>query len=192
MSAQTIILIMAYKGKFISNPVSGQSIHFLQTSKDTAGKLLEMESVFQPNSVEPIPHYHPKQQEDFKIISGAISVRIHGEVKILQSGDTLHIPANTIHSMWNHTTAEALVNWQVRPALETEYLLETGIGLAQDGKVNKHGMPGFLQSILIANRFNNVYRPARPPFVLIKFIYFLLAPTAFLLGYRAVYQKYFE
>ena len=53
---------MAYKGKFISNPVTGQSIRFLQTREDTAGDLLEMEASFQPNSVEPIPHYHPKQE----------------------------------------------------------------------------------------------------------------------------------
>jgi quercetin dioxygenase-like cupin family protein len=181
---------MAYKGKFISNPVTGQSIRFLQTREDTAGELLEMEASFQPNSVEPIPHYHPKQEEFFQVISGAISIRLKGEIKILQSGDTLHIPKNTIHSMWNHIDSEALLNWQVKPALETEFLLETGIGLAQDGKVNKKGMPAFLQSLLIANHFSHVYRPARPPYLLIKIVYVLLAPLAYLLGYRATYQKY--
>ena len=94
--------------------------------------------------------------------------------------------------MWNHTDSEALLNWQVKPALETEFLLEAGIGLAQDGKVNKKGMPVFLQSLLIAIRFSNVYRPARPPYLLIKIVYVLLASLAYLLGYRATYQKYLD
>jgi hypothetical protein len=34
---------MAYKSKIITNPIFGQHIEFLQTAKDTDGKLLEME-----------------------------------------------------------------------------------------------------------------------------------------------------
>lgn len=52
---------MAFKGKVIANPVTGQQIKFVQTAKDTGGKLLEMESVYAPASKEPPPHYHPCQ-----------------------------------------------------------------------------------------------------------------------------------
>ena len=41
----------------ISNQVTGQSIRFLQTAKDSSEKLLEMESTFQAHSAEPISHY---------------------------------------------------------------------------------------------------------------------------------------
>ena len=37
---------MAFKNKQISNPKTGQDIKFLQTAKDTNGKLLEMEATY--------------------------------------------------------------------------------------------------------------------------------------------------
>lgn len=52
---------MAFKGKVISNPVTGQQIKFIQTAKDTNCQLLEMESVYAAASKEPPPHYHPYQ-----------------------------------------------------------------------------------------------------------------------------------
>lgn len=183
---------MAFKNKTISNQVSGQSIRFLQTAKDTAGALLEMESTFQPNSVEPIPHYHPYQEEFFEIMSGELHVRLANGLKVLKAGDKLHIPPNTIHSMWNAAAETALVNWKVKPAMDTEYLLETGIGLANDGKVNEKGMPNLLQSILIAYRFNKEYRPAKPAFIILRLAFLLLVPLAYLLGYRVTDKKYLD
>ncbi len=50
---------MALKNKTICNSITGQEITFLQTARDTAGQLLEMESGFRPYSGEPPPHYHP-------------------------------------------------------------------------------------------------------------------------------------
>ncbi|HLO79929.1 MAG TPA: cupin domain-containing protein, partial [Chitinophagaceae bacterium] len=120
---------MAVKNKRISNPGSGQTIRFILTGRDTGGQLLEMESIYTSHSKEPVAHYHPRQEEEFTVEAGSISVRINGDVKILKEGDKLVIPANTTHSMWNHSDQTTRVNWKVRPALDTEYLLETGMGL---------------------------------------------------------------
>jgi quercetin dioxygenase-like cupin family protein len=179
---------MAYKNKVIRNPVTGQSIRFLQTSCDTEGQLLEMESSFAPYSTEPLPHYHPKQHETFMVLEGSIRVRLNGKVWELKAGDRLEIPAKTAHSMWNPYGTKALVNWKVEPALSTEYLLETGMGLAIQGKVNKKGRPSFLQSALLAKKYKNVYRLANPPYALQKLVFNALAPMAKLKGYKAVYQ----
>jgi quercetin dioxygenase-like cupin family protein len=81
-------------------PIVGQHIKFLQTAKDSDGKLLEMEASYRPYSKEPPPHYHPYQEEDFMILKGQMTVRLQGKILLLNEGDTLHIPANTIHSMW--------------------------------------------------------------------------------------------
>jgi quercetin dioxygenase-like cupin family protein len=183
---------MAYKNKTICNPVTGQNITFLQTAKDTGGALLEMESVYNSTSKEPAPHYHPAQEEDFTVLEGSLSVKLNGTLRILQAGDTLHISKNEVHAMWNHTDGKTVVNWKVRPALDTEVLLETGTGLAADGKVNKKGMPPLLQSALIANHFAPVYRLAKPPFAIQKILFSLLAPIAYLNGYRPTYPKYLD
>ncbi|HEX5668545.1 MAG TPA: cupin domain-containing protein [Chitinophagaceae bacterium] len=183
---------MAVKNKMISNPGSGQTIRFIQTSRDTSGKLLEMESTYAPHSLEPVEHYHPLQEEEFTVEEGSISVRINGGVRILHQEDKLVIPANTVHSMWNHSDSISRVNWIVRPALNTEYLLETGMGLAADGKVNAKGLPSILQTALLMNKYRQAFRLAKIPYMVQRILFGLLSPFAMLAGYRSVYQKYID
>src|SRR6476469_2466077 len=122
---------MAYKNKVMANPIIGQHIKFLQTarrSRDRACPVsaasLEMEASYRPYSKEPPPHYHPYQEEDFMILKGQMTVRLQGKILLLNEGDTLHIPANTIHSMWNNSGSTSVINWKIQPALTTEYFLE--------------------------------------------------------------------
>ncbi|MHA4809702.1 cupin domain-containing protein [Flavitalea flava] len=182
---------MAYKNKIISNPVTKQDIHFLQTSRDTEGRLLEMEATYHGRSKEPVAHYHPFQEEDFRVITGELTVKINGKDRqTLKAGDRLHIPSNQVHSMWNAGTEKTIVNWQVRPAMDTENLLETMTGLAVDGKTNESGMPPILQIALTAGRFGRVLRLSKPPFLVQKVLFSLLKPIAYLSGYKPVYKKY--
>lgn len=183
---------MAYKGKRISNPVTGQDLLFLQTATDTAGRLLEIESTYHAASKEPVAHYHPNQDEDFTVLQGVLTVRLNGTLRELKAGDALHIPKTAVHSMWNASAEKTVVNWKVRPALDTEHLLETGTGLAADGKLLQNGQPPLLQVALLAQRFSPVFRLAKPPILLQKILFALLAPVARLRGYHAVYQKYLD
>jgi hypothetical protein len=54
---------MAQAGEQITNPVAGLSLRFVQTSADTNGELLEMEATYEPRSLEPVVHFHPRQSE---------------------------------------------------------------------------------------------------------------------------------
>ena len=181
---------MAYKDKQISNPQTGQTIRFIQTSRDTAGQLLEMESSLRPHSTEPVPHYHPHQEEDFTVLWGELTVRINGTLNRLKPGDTLHISRHTVHSMWNDSDQPTVVNWQVRPALNTEQLLETGMGLATDGKTRADGTPPFLQAVVMVHHFRNEYRLAKPPYWVQRVLFPLLAGIGRGLGYRGTYPQY--
>ena len=183
---------MAYKGKVIRNIKTGQEIKFLQTSTDTDGNLLEMESVYNSTSIEPPPHYHPRQEELFTVLEGEINVRLNGVVKVLKAGDAFHISANAVHSMWNATSNRTVVNWKVFPALSTEYFLETVMGLTADKKTDSSGRPSLLQVALLANKYAPVYRLPKPSFAVQKIAFALLAPFAYLKGYRADYKKYFS
>lgn len=183
---------MAFKGKKISNPKSGQDITFIQTRKDTHGELLEMESTYQAHSKEPMAHYHPFQSEDFIVLQGELTVKIDGEQKILKQGDSVYIPATVAHAMWNDSRTKTIVNWKVRPALDTEYLLETGCGLAADHKTKENGMPGLMQIAMMMNTFSRVFRLAKPPYFIQKILFGLISPFAYLLGYRATYSKYLD
>jgi quercetin dioxygenase-like cupin family protein len=183
---------MAFRNKEIRNPQTGQTIRFLQTSKDTAGVLLEMESTYETNSVEPPAHYHPKQEEDFLVLEGELMVRVDGKEKVLKRGDHLHIARNVVHSMWNQSGGNTVVNWKVMPAMDTEYLLETASGLAIEGKVDPTGRPSLLQVALMMNRFSSVFRLARPSFAIQKIIFSVLSPLACVAGYRATYRHHLD
>jgi Uncharacterized conserved protein, contains double-stranded beta-helix domain len=183
---------MAYRNKVIINPVVGLRIRFLQTANDTEGRVLEMEAAYSPASKEPPQHYHPLQEEEFTIINGEMNVRIDGLLRVLKQGDSLHIPSNKSHSMWNNSEGESVVNWKVTPALTTEYLLETFAGLAIDGKTDQRGKPKFLQIVLIADKYAQVLRLSKPPYVVQRIVFFILTPFAYIAGYKPVYKKYFR
>ncbi|SDD93783.1 cupin domain-containing protein [Niabella drilacis] len=183
---------MAYKNKTIQNSSTGQNIRFLQTGKDTNGKLLEMETIFSAYSKEPLAHYHPYQIEDFTVLSGELTVRIDGHLTVMKEGQQLHIPARKIHAMWNNSASKTVVNWKVRPAMDTEHLLETVTGLANEGKTDKDGVPNILQGTLMANKYANVYRLSKPSFLVQKILFILLTPLAYLLGYRPTYKKFLD
>jgi quercetin dioxygenase-like cupin family protein len=183
---------MAYPGKEINNLKTGQSIRFIQTAKDTQGQLLEMESSWKPFSKEPAPHFHPRQEETFTVISGEITVRINGEVIRLAAGEQLFIPKNTVHSMWNSSAAKAVVNWKVAPALETEDLLETATGLANDGKTNKDGTPSLLQAALLMERYKEEFRLAKPSPFIQTLVFTSLRPFAMMAGHKCYYPEYID
>jgi quercetin dioxygenase-like cupin family protein len=183
---------MAYRGKEIQNPVTRQSIRFLQTGRDTKGRLLEMKATFGANSLEPALHYHPFQEEDFTVLEGELTVKLSGKTLVLKPGDSLHIAPGIDHAMWNDTGKTTVVNWQVRPAMNSEHLLETAAGLAKDGKVNKKGVPGILQVALMANKYSGVFRLSKPSYVAQKILFAVLSPLAFLAGLQADYEEYLD
>ncbi|GAB3900927.1 hypothetical protein GCM10028803_24680 [Larkinella knui] len=183
---------MARKGKEIRNPKTGQIIQFIQTRADTNGQFLELISTYEAHSKEPVPHYHPHQDEHFLVLQGELSVRLNGVMQVLQPGDKIHIAKNSIHAMWNSTSDKTVVSWKTAPAMDTEYFLELSTGLASDGKTNEDGIPGILQVALMMNHYDHVFRLAKPPFAIQKIVFGILTPLARLFGYKPYYQKYID
>jgi quercetin dioxygenase-like cupin family protein len=116
---------MARRGERFENPVVGMTLEFVQTAADTDGQLLEMEATYEPSSVPPVPHFHPRQDEHFEILEGTMKARIGDEpARELKAGDTLDIGAGIVHAMWNEGPGRARTLWQTRPALRTEQFFE--------------------------------------------------------------------
>ena len=69
-------------------------------------------------------------------------------------------------------------------------MIRNVFGLAQDGKVNKQGMPGLLQLAVFAREFDDVIQLTKPPQIVQRILFGLLAPLARLLGYRGSYPEY--
>lgn len=174
----------------MENPVTGQRLVFVRTAVETGGELLEMESHYRPQGRPPALHYHPVQQERFEILRGTLRVSLGGEESDFSPGQVLLIEPGVVHEMWNPGTEWAVVNWQVRPALNTEQFLRTAFGLAQDGQVNRLGLPPLLQAAVLLRAHDVEFRLARPPYAIQRLLMGILAPVGRLAGYRAAYARY--
>lgn len=173
---------MAQAGDRLENPATGQTIVFRQTSAQTDGELLEVETTYQPGSSEPLEHYHPHQEEHFEVLEGTVRVRLAGKEKDLRQGDTLVVPARTMHAMWNSGSGPARMLWQTRPALRTEGFFEQVWGLAAEGRLTAKGTPGPLQAAVLMQEYSEEFRLGKPPAGVQRVVFGLLAPIGRLLG----------
>jgi quercetin dioxygenase-like cupin family protein len=180
---------MAKQGDSITNKRTGQKMIFLQTGKETNGKLLEIES-FNPKSDQREPlHTHPKQESSAKVISGRLHFLVNGKEQIVEAGEQIVIPAGVRHCFWNEDDVVAHSIQRFTPALHIDEFFESFFSLAKDDKLSAEGMPPFLQLPLMGLRHRNDIRAISPPWSVQLLTYLILAPISYLIGYRASYSS---
>ncbi|MGC4036327.1 MAG: cupin domain-containing protein [Chitinophagaceae bacterium] len=181
---------MAYTNKVLTAPT--MQIRFLQTAKDTKGKLLEMGTTYHSTTEKPPVHYHPYQTEHFTIVNGEMTVIIDHKTQVFKKGESFETTPGQSHAMWNESGKDTIVLWKITPAMNSENFFETINGLLADGRPVNKGIKGLLQMSLTANKFSPVFRLAKPPFFVQKVVFSILSPIAWLLGYRSMYQEYID
>ena len=67
---------MIRKGDVIENPVTGETVRFLQTAAETDGELVEIEVTIQPDGAVAAAHAHPYQSERFEVIEGTLELEV--------------------------------------------------------------------------------------------------------------------
>src|SRR3954454_1026331 len=159
---------MAYAGQTISNPVSGERITFLQTADDTAGELLEFELELTPDGGVPGAHVHPEQEERFHVLAGQMKFRRGWRRVVASAGDTVVVPAGTVHRFANAGDEVARCRVEVVPALDMEQLLETTDELAIGGNRARKAMPRPLHLALFVERFRREVKAPFPPAWLVR------------------------
>jgi mannose-6-phosphate isomerase-like protein (cupin superfamily) len=174
-------------GDTIHNPVTGERIVFRQTSQETNGEAVVIETFVQPNGFVAAAHVHPSQEERFEILRGSVGFKVGGKKLVAGPGQRLTVPAGTPHKFWNAGDEEAHFVCEVRPALQFEALLETMFALAADGKTNRKGMPNPLRLAVIANAHFDTVRLPFPPALVQRIGLALGTPVGRMLGYEATY-----
>lgn len=133
-------------------------------------------------------HFHPLQEEFFKVRAGELHV-VQGETEqTLTAGEEIALPANVPHSHWNPADRPARVLVEHRPARKSDALLETLYTLAQAGKTDETGTPNFLQSMVLQKAYADHAYAADVPLSAQKALATLFAPIGRLAGYRASYS----
>jgi quercetin dioxygenase-like cupin family protein len=173
---------MTPSGEVIENPAGRMRMRLLRTGAETNGELLELEATYAPGSVEPVEHLHPRQDEHFEILAGSMTARVGGEERTLAAGDTLEVPAGTVHAMWNDGDAEARVIWRTRPALRTEEFFRRVGALAEQGKLTAKGPRNPLLGASLMHEFRDEFRLTSPPPAVQAVVFPPLAALARVLG----------
>jgi quercetin dioxygenase-like cupin family protein len=179
---------MIHTGDTIQNPVTGERITFLATSRDTDGEAVVIEVVVQPKGFVAAAHVHPFQSERFAVAEGTLGLKAGGSKLTLRRDEVFIVEAGRPHRFWNAGENEARFVCEIRPALEFESLLETMFALAADGKTNRKGMPNPLRLAVIAQAHFDTVRLPFPPAWLQKAGLGLGAPLGRVLGYGAIYE----
>lgn len=143
---------MARKGGVVENPITGERVTFLDTTRETNGELLRFEYVLPPRFSIP-EHVHPRQEERHEVLSGTLKGRVGGREREYGEGERVVGPAGVPHAWRNPSEDEELrIISELRPALHLEALIEAGFALAGDLKTDKRNVPKrLLHLILLAD-----------------------------------------
>lgn len=180
-------------GDVIENPVTGERIIFRKTAGETNGELLQFDYFLKPKTrgSASLRHRHPKLEEQFDVAAGTMRYILGDTTEKSQAaGGNVVVPKDSPHALWNEEDSELRVSTELRPAMSIERFFETMYGLAKDGKTNKSGIPGLLQTAVIFQGFKDEVGAGTPATKLFAALAVVLAPIGRLRGYRAWYPKY--
>ncbi len=124
----------------IVNPVTGDRMTILQSSQGNYAKIC----FDLPPGADGSPlHFHTKMSETFTVVKGELEMEVgkKGNWRILQAGESIHVPPGMHHSFRNSSHEWVTFTSENTPSGGFEQFIRGMFGLAIDGKVNAQGMP---------------------------------------------------
>jgi len=180
---------MAHAGQIISNPITGERITFLQTARDTQGRLLLFDCRVTPGGSTLPAHIHATQEERLTVVSGALGVTRGDNTYRLQPGQSITLPPKVKHQWWIAADEEVRMRVTVTPACNLETVLEVLCRMAQNGATDKHCLPKDPFQLVTLGRLSDTYVPGVPIWMQ-RSMLAVAAPVAWLLGYELDVPQY--
>ena len=99
----------------LHDAATGQHLTFLQTRRDTGGRLLQLEVRLEPGGRVP-RHLHVRQDERVSVVEGSITVTVGRLRRTLHVGESADVPRRSLHLVSNDGEHDARFLLEVRPA----------------------------------------------------------------------------
>jgi quercetin dioxygenase-like cupin family protein len=180
---------MAYIGKTLVNPASGERITFRQSAADTGGALVAIDlELPQGARVPGGRHIHPRQEERFEVVKGTMRFRLGRKKIVARPGAVVVVPPGMAHDFANAGDEDVLVRVEMRPALKMEQLFEAAVALAEEGRTMLNGIPRPLELALFTREFEQEVQAAFPPLWIQRLALAPLARLARRRGYGTRYE----
>jgi mannose-6-phosphate isomerase-like protein (cupin superfamily) len=177
-------------GDVIVGRATGQRAIMLLGTEDSQDGPIAFHLFVRPGGGDLGEHVHPSLTERFRVLSGRVGVRVDGVERVLEEGDGLVVAPGSPHRWWNAGSGEAEMLVQVDDGRRYELMLCTLFGLGNDRLTTVKGNPRLLQRAVIAREFRDVAEFVKPPRLLQRALFALLAPIGQALGYEPVYPRY--
>lgn len=177
-------------GEVYENRVQGDRAVVREGSEDTAGERLVVDLYVRSGGAVAEKHIHSYITERFEVLSGTVRFHLDGRDEVVGPGRQVVVPPGAVHDWWNVGDDEAHVLVDIRPAERFELMIQNLYGLANDGKTNARGLPKLLPLALFAREFRREGEFTRPPRIVQRILFALLAPLARACGYKAINPDY--
>ena len=132
---------MSPAGRQVVNPVTGETITFLETAADTNGERFRMDiriEAGRSGMAGPV-HFHPHQVETFHVLAGKPLFSMDGDASTAAAGDVVTIPRGVPHIFGNAGPDELHMISEYRPRAAVDGDVLRGVLRARQG--DRQGPP---------------------------------------------------
>jgi len=194
---------MIQAGFETTEPITKTKTVVVKGAEETEGKGWVIEVHCPPNARSSITeHLHLSWTETFEIVKGKARYKLNGEKKSAEAGETIVMPAGIRHiHPWNNGSEDMIYRqtndfggYYPNAVQDVLGVFATINGLAKEGKIGKKGLPKNLLQFGATLRTLVRYEgfDATVPIPIQRMTSATLGRLAEMLGYRGVYQRYFE
>jgi mannose-6-phosphate isomerase-like protein (cupin superfamily) len=122
----------------------GTTFEVIESAADSSGRRVEFEVTMAPGALGPPKHFHPRQDESWKVLVGELSVFVDGAWRTLGQGESLAIPPKTVHTLRNRSAAPVRFRDVHEPALDFQDYIEELHREAAAGRITGRITPSTL------------------------------------------------
>jgi len=134
---------MAATGDTLRMP-DGTSFSIIESAPDSGGKRIEFEITMAPGALGPPKHYHPIQDESWRVLEGELSVFVDNGWRTLAEDESLSIRRNTVHTLRNRSDGVVRFRDVHEPSLDFQDYIEALHRQAAAGKITSRMTPSTL------------------------------------------------
>ena len=116
--------VMKGKGMLFPN-LDHESVEVKLSSEDTEGRYTVQDEHWHPGFTVP-PHFHKEHAETFYLMDGQFEWTVGGETHLMNAGDLVYIPPNTVHSVHVVGNKDAHVLFIFQPGGYEKYEIREG------------------------------------------------------------------
>ena len=137
------------KRRVFENSTIKDRVMLIESSNDTGGAFTLIEVELQPGSGN-LLHFHTKLAQKFTAIKGELVMEMGKKQIRLQAGGSITVPVDRLHRFYNPGDSPIIFQIKMTPGHERfEHGLAIVYGLAEDGMINKKGIPKNLDHMAV-------------------------------------------